>query len=159
MDTTNAGAPADGIERRDRREAPARRGPRGGENVGRAERALAVGGGAALLLAAARRRDTSGALLAVAGAALAWRGPTGRCPVYHALGDSTRDDGRPHLEQQHGEAAVLDASKAIRVERAVTIDRPREELYAYWRQLDNLPRIMQHLESVTVLDEKRSRWK
>ena len=159
MDTTNAGAPADGIERRDRREAPARRGTRGGENVGRAERALSVGGGAALLLAATRRRDASGALLAVAGAALAWRGATGRCPVYHALGVSTRDDGHPHLEQQHGEAAVLDASRAIRVERAVTIDRPREELYAYWRQLDNLPRIMQHLESVTVLDEKRSRWK
>jgi uncharacterized membrane protein len=79
--------------------------------------------------------------------------------VYHALGVSTVEDGHPHLVQQHGEAAVLDASKAIRVEHAVTIDRPRAELYAYWRQLENLPRIMRHLESVTVLDEKRSRWK
>jgi uncharacterized membrane protein len=159
METTNADAPTSGIERRDRREAPTRRGTRGGENVGRTERAVSLGGGAALLLAAARRRDASGALLALAGAALAYRGATGRCPMYQALGVSTSDDGHPHLVQQHGESAVLDASKAIRVEHAVTIARPREELYAFWRDLENLPRIMRHLESVTILDARRSRWK
>ena len=159
METTNAASPAGDVARRERGEAPARRGTRGGENVGRAERALSVGGGAALLLAAARRRDAASTLLALAGAALAYRGATGHCPMYQAMGVSTSDGGRPHLEQQHGEAAVLDASKAIRVERAVTINRPREELYAYWRDFENLPRIMQHLESVTVLDATRSRWK
>lgn len=159
METTNAGMHA-GTNGPRRREAPARRDTGGGgENVGRSERALSVGGGAALLLAAARRRDGAGVLLALAGAALAYRGVTGHCPAYQTLGVSTSDGGRPHLEQQHGESAVLDASKAVRVDRSVTIERPREELYAYWRQLDNLPRIMQHLESVTVLDEKRSRWK
>ena len=160
MDTTNANMPVSGVERRDRREAPARRGARDrDENVGRAERALSVGGGAALLLAGARRRDATGALLAIVGAALAHRGATGHCAVYGSLGVSTADGGRPQLTQQHGDAAVLDASKAIRVERSVTIDRPREELFRYWRQLDNLPRIMHHLESVTVLDDKRSHWK
>ena len=46
----------------------------------------------------------------------------------------------------------------IEVERTVTINRPAEELYRYWRDLANLPRIMQHLESVTPLDERRSHW-
>jgi uncharacterized membrane protein len=47
----------------------------------------------------------------------------------------------------------------IRVRRAITIDRPAEELYRFWRQLENLPRFMRHLESVQVLDERRSHWK
>ena len=32
------------------------------------------------------------------------------------------------------------------------------DVYAFWRTLDNLPRVMEHLESVTVLDGRRSRW-
>jgi uncharacterized membrane protein len=32
------------------------------------------------------------------------------------------------------------------------------EVYHFWRQLENLPRFMDHLESVTVLDENRSHW-
>ena len=47
---------------------------------------------------------------------------------------------------------------AIRVKRVVTIDRSPEELYAFWRKLENLPRIMNHLKSVTTIDEKRSHW-
>jgi uncharacterized membrane protein len=31
-------------------------------------------------------------------------------------------------------------------------------VYAFWRRFDNLPRVMSHLESVTVLDDRRSRW-
>jgi uncharacterized membrane protein len=46
----------------------------------------------------------------------------------------------------------------IRVSRSVIIDRSAEELYEFWRNFENLPRFMPHLESVQVLDEKRSRW-
>jgi uncharacterized membrane protein len=31
-------------------------------------------------------------------------------------------------------------------------------VYAFWRDFTNLPRFMRHLESVTVLDERRSHW-
>jgi uncharacterized membrane protein len=41
---------------------------------------------------------------------------------------------------------------------SVSVNKPREELYRYWRDLANLPRIMPHLESVTVLDDTRSLW-
>ena len=43
-------------------------------------------------------------------------------------------------------------------ERAVTINRPVEEVYRFWRDLNNLPRFMVHLESVRVIDERRSHW-
>jgi uncharacterized membrane protein len=47
---------------------------------------------------------------------------------------------------------------AIHVLRSVTIDRPAEELFRFWRNFENLPRIMTHLQTVTILDEKRSHW-
>jgi uncharacterized membrane protein len=65
----------------------------------------------------------------------------------------TSDKGR--LEQA---AAMLPANRALHVERAFTIQRSPEELYSYWRKLENLPRFMKHLERVEVLDERRSHW-
>jgi len=44
------------------------------------------------------------------------------------------------------------------VGRTVTINRPRHELYAFWRDFGNLPRIMENIESVTEVDERRSHW-
>ncbi|HET9449154.1 MAG TPA: SRPBCC family protein, partial [Steroidobacteraceae bacterium] len=44
------------------------------------------------------------------------------------------------------------------VGEAVTINRPRHELYAFWRDFSNLPRILENIESVTELDERRSHW-
>jgi uncharacterized membrane protein len=42
--------------------------------------------------------------------------------------------------------------------RSVTINRPRQELYEFWRELRNLPLFMENLVSVTPLDPRRSRW-
>ncbi len=44
------------------------------------------------------------------------------------------------------------------VTRSLTINRPPDEVYAFWRNFENLPRFMEHLESVRVLDDRRSRW-
>jgi uncharacterized membrane protein len=44
------------------------------------------------------------------------------------------------------------------VERSVVIQRPREELFRFWRNLENLPTFMSHLRSVTQLGGDRSRW-
>jgi uncharacterized membrane protein len=49
-------------------------------------------------------------------------------------------------------------SGAIRVEKAITINRSPEELYNFWRDFQNLPRFMKHLESVRVTGEGRSHW-
>ena len=53
---------------------------------------------------------------------------------------------------------ALAAGRGARVERTVTILRSPEELYARWRDLAHLPELMAHLELVTPLDERRSRW-
>jgi uncharacterized membrane protein len=49
-------------------------------------------------------------------------------------------------------------SDGIFVERTVTVDRPVEELYRFWRNLENLPRVMEHLKSVKAIDDRRSHW-
>lgn len=49
-------------------------------------------------------------------------------------------------------------SRAVRVEQVVTIARPADELYRYWRDFANFPRFMRHLTRVEVLDARRSRW-
>jgi uncharacterized membrane protein len=46
----------------------------------------------------------------------------------------------------------------VRTKRTVTVNRPVAEAYELWRNFENLPRFMRHLESVTVMDERRSHW-
>jgi uncharacterized membrane protein len=48
---------------------------------------------------------------------------------------------------------------AVVVHQTITINRPAEELYRFWRDFQNLPRIMSHLESVQVTGEGKSHWK
>lgn len=125
----------------------------GRTNVGDAERWLSVLAGGALIAAGLAKRNRKSALGLVAGGLLVHRGATGHCEVYHALGVDTSDRGR--LE---GALGVLPGHTALHVERAFTVNRPPEELYRFWRQLDNLPRFMEHLERVDVLDDTRSHW-
>jgi len=44
------------------------------------------------------------------------------------------------------------------VGRTVAINRPREELYDFWRDFRNLARFMENIERVDVLDDRRSHW-
>ncbi len=64
------------------------------------------------------------------------------------------------LTNQRTAGAAGDAADAseVLVERTVTINRPRHELYAFWRDFGNLAQIMENIESVTEVDERRSHW-
>ena len=104
----------------DRRREPAAR---------TAERLAAVLGGAALLGLARRKPRLLGVGFALAGAPLVYRGLTGRWPVTRAF--------------------AARAAAPLEVEATVTIARPAEDLYTFWRKLENLPRFMHGLESVT----------
>ena len=44
------------------------------------------------------------------------------------------------------------------VGRTITINRPREEVYARWRDFSTFPNFMENVRSVTPLDQTRSRW-
>ena len=113
-------------------------------NVGPAERYVSAGAGALLATVGLRKGGLGGILLAALGGALVYRGATGYCPVNNAVGRDT--------SEEKTETDVLEISKSV------TINKPREEVYAFWRQLENLPQFMQHLESVAQQDDKRSHW-
>ena len=130
---------------------PQQYGHDGQTNVSSSERAVSVAAGSILALLGVVRRDLTGLLIAGVGGALIYRGGTGRCPLYSALDIDTAAD-----EAQERPAKL--AENGIHVSESFLFDRPAEELYDYWRKLENLPRIMSHLESVSVLDERRSHW-
>lgn len=130
-------------------------------NVAKPERIGSVALGAALITYGVGRRDKAGALAALLGGALVQRGATGNCMVYRALGVSTASADAvltPPRSDVTGRAATVNARKARKIERAVTIEGSRAELYAFWRNLENLPRFMEHLVSVRVLSSMRSHW-
>jgi uncharacterized membrane protein len=46
----------------------------------------------------------------------------------------------------------------LHVSKSITVRRPREEVYRFWRDLENLPRFMRHLQAVTSGSDGRSHW-
>ena len=118
-------------------------------NVGPRERQLSTIAGGALALVGLRHGGLGGLALAGLGTVVAYRGVTGHCPAYSALGVDTNDRA-PKPEEYF--------DRGIHVEQSFTIGKPRAELFRYWRDFENLPTFMSHLESVQVIDDKRSRW-
>ncbi|MGH7854181.1 MAG: SRPBCC family protein [Candidatus Binatia bacterium] len=55
-------------------------------------------------------------------------------------------------------ADAIEDDDSIHITKTIIINRPAEEIYRFWRDFKNLPRVMEHLESVEVIDNKRSRW-
>jgi uncharacterized membrane protein len=45
-----------------------------------------------------------------------------------------------------------------RVRKAVTINKPAQEVYAFWRDFENFPRFMAHVEAVRVTGDTLSHW-
>lgn len=77
-----------------------------------------------------------GALVAVAGVAYYRQSQTN--PVSHRPPDSA--PGRTARRRRFGRYAVTG--------RTVTINKPRSEIYAFWRDFQNLPRFMEHVHGV-----------
>lgn len=109
------------------------------------ERAAALVGGGLLVHWGLRHGGLLGLAGTLAGGAIAWMGVNGTRPSGYsaspgALETGTRRDAR---------AEVL---------RSVVIDRPAAELYRFWRNFSNLPQALAHVESIEVVDDRRSRW-
>jgi uncharacterized membrane protein len=113
------------------------------------ERILSMAAGAGLAGLALARRRWDGLLLGAMGAGLLWRGYTGRCQCYAALGINTAD---------HNPATAVPAQHGVKIEKTIKIHRPPEELYRFWRDLENLPQVMGHLKKVERIDSQRSHW-
>jgi uncharacterized membrane protein len=50
------------------------------------------------------------------------------------------------------------SSQGDHVRYAVTIERPKQEVYEYWRNWQNLPKFSRHLISVTDLGNNKTEW-
>lgn len=125
---------------------------RAGRNISETERWISMAAGAGMALYGLSRRRTSGLVLAGLGAWLFNRGKSGHCDTYQMLGISTAGTGEDTRQALGGTAGVI-------VEESVTINRPISELYRFWRNLENLPRFMSHLESVERITDTLSRWR
>jgi len=114
-------------------------------NVGRVERVISLVGGLGLLAYTLTRRPKLVLPLGLDASYMIYRGATGHCIFYQML-DINRAESNGH--------------EGILVERTVTVNRPKEELFQMWRDFENLPRFMEHLESVQVdkADGERSHW-
>jgi uncharacterized membrane protein len=125
---------------------------RSDRNLSGLERWASIAAGAGLAAYGLSRLKSNGWPYAGAGALLLRRGVTAHCDLYEAVGINTAgtaDDTR----------AALRGARGVNVLESVTIDRPIEQLYRFWRNLENLPQFMRHLESVEKATDTISHWR
>jgi uncharacterized membrane protein len=122
-------------------------------NVGNIERLASVATGTALGAIGVSRKSMAGLILAGLGGGLIVRGVTGHCRVYSKLDiDTAENPIGDHFRGPHP------ARHGIRVVASILINKTASELYELWRNFENLPRIITHLEEVQVFGETRSHW-
>ena len=115
-------------------------------NVGPVERGISLVTGMGLLSYVMTRKPPMSVPLALEAGYMIYRGATGHCVIYQTL--------EINRAQENGH-------QGIQVERSVTVNRPKDQLFRIWRNFENLPRFMKHLKSVRVDPEsggKRSHW-
>lgn len=121
-------------------------------NLSEFERWASIAAGTSLAIYGLSRLKRRGWLYGALGGYLLRRGVTAHCDIYEALGVNTAGlstDTR----------AVLGGARGTHVLESVTINKPIEELYRFWRNLENLPRFMRHLDSVERVTDTISRWR
>ena len=111
-------------------------------DLGQPERLVSTAAGGLLLLFGLSNPTPARLLLGAVGLGLVYQGAAGRNLV-----ESVRT-GQPLVAEPNG----------LRVKKSVTVNRPREEVYEYWRSLENLPRFMTHVRSVQRHGGGRSHW-
>lgn len=145
LETRSVGAPGAGEGYRVGR---ATRGDSTSVNVGGVERLASVMAGSVLALYGTARAVTRGSLggvsLALAGGALLYRGLSGHSYLYGALGIDR--------------SGPVTGNLGVKIEKTIRVNAPRDQVFRLWRNFENLPRFMSHLERVSVTGPKRSRW-
>jgi uncharacterized membrane protein len=68
------------------------------------------------------------------------------------LGTSRKSDEKNAIAEAAG------FKNASLIARTVTIDRPRDEIYKFWRDFTNLAAFLENIERVDVRDDRFSHW-
>jgi len=111
------------------------------------ERVAALTTATAVVAYGLSRRNLPGVCLAAAATPLAYRGLSGEWPRVRN-GNSTRT----------GTRTALAGNRGIDVRESVRLEKPIDEVYRFWRNLENLPQFMNYLDAVIDLGNGRSRW-
>lgn len=111
-------------------------------NVSERERLFSALSGGALLWNHLNSKKGLNIFKLLTAAYLLYRGISGNCPVYTAM----------------GKPKVANPVKNLNIRISLLINKPVKEVYAYWRNLENLPAFISHLESVKHINENLSRW-
>jgi len=135
-------------------------------NVSPIERLISATAGGALLAYGLKQGGVVGTLLSLVGGGVALRGVTGHCQVYGAMGidrsNGENTSANFKLSGKSKKSATYQESLLsgkVHVSKSLTINKSPAELYNFWRNFENLPQFMEHLESVKNTGEKTSHWK
>jgi uncharacterized membrane protein len=116
--------------------------------LGAIERAAALTTATAVMAFGLSRRNLPGVCLAAAATPLAYRGLAGQWPRV----------GNGHAPARVRTRAALSGARGTHVRESVRLEKPIEEVYRFWRRLENLPRFMNYLSEVRELGNGRSHW-
>jgi len=120
-------------------------------NIDEGERWFSLVGGSLLVVFGLSRGGRLGTLAALGGGAMIYRAARGHSRLYEALG---LENAPTHVAR----VTSLAHRRGVTLRRTVSVNKPVEEVYAFWRDFENLPRFMRHLESVTCDGPRRSHW-
>ncbi len=82
-------------------------------------------------------------MLKAAGLYLLYRGVSGNCPITSTLGKKVE----PEMH-----------APAINIKSSCLVNQSKEVVYDFWKDFENLPIFMRHLQRVTILNDKQSHW-
>jgi uncharacterized membrane protein len=115
-------------------------------NVGPVERVASVLVGTAAAVYGLRQISKPyGIALALTGAQLVYRGATGYCMVNKAIGRNSN--------------TTIRKTAPMEIQHTLIVNKPKSEVYAFWRNLENLPLFMKHLQKVEEEDSVNSIWR
>jgi len=107
-------------------------------------RAALCVGGAALVAFGLKRRSLGGLGAAAFGGDLIYRGLNGEGHLHDVL-FRDRPQGLPY-------------GRGVKLKTSLLVNKPAGQLYRLWRNFENLPCFMSHVEDVQVIDSQNSHW-
>lgn len=111
-------------------------------NVSQTERVVSILSGSLMLYNSLAKKPKSYPR-AMLSAFMIFRGVTGHCPGYKLAGQTLEP---PKVSN-------------VNIKVTLTINKPVNFVYQFWRKFENFPLFMKHLESVTIIDNEISEWK
>lgn len=125
--------------------------PRSVMNLSANGRTMSLVGGIALLTFALLQRNKLSLPAFLGGLGLLYHSTTGNSPINSVLNRNT-------AVNSNSQSVSVPHEQGIHVERAITIDRPVEDLYNFWRDPANMPQVMGYVESIEPIGKNRTHW-